>query len=203
MLVKAWVYSFNICHLIWTYFACQQRSSPHLENVGRCKGKRSGMVGNKGGSTWVNTTGSSGVQTQETFGKVSLSFCLSTLSFSVSSSICQTLLKWLWSPRVTTPPLPLLPFLTCTLKLFNYSDTVLYRVVWQMMSVSAYKCVRACVIETIVLGELYPQRHSWTECVEFQNPSPPAMSTKMICTHAASFISPRRSLHFTPLCPRS
>ncbi len=71
------------------------------------------------------------------------------------------------------------------------------------MSVSAYyKCVRARVIETSGPGEIYPQRHSWTEREEFQNPSPPAMSTKIICTHAARALYHREevftSLHFAP-----
>lgn len=64
------------------------------------------------------------------------------------------------------------------------------------MIVSAnYKFVHACVIETIVPSEKYPQRRCWTECVEFQNPSPPAMSMKMICTHAAAVKS---TLHCAP-----
>lgn len=55
-----------------------------------------------------------------------------------------------------------------------------------MMSVSAFDMfVRACVTETTAPGEIYPPRRSWTECVEFQNPSPPETSTKMICTHEA------------------
>lgn len=55
----------------------------------------------------------------------------------------------------------------------------------------------------VVPGEMRPHRRSWIECVEFPNLFPSNEPKDDLYSCSSSFISPRRSLHFTWLCPWS
>lgn len=82
------------------------------------------------------------------------------------------------------------------IKLFHYSDTVLCRVSkWWVYLHLICLCVR------VLLKPVHQVRRSWTESVEFQNPSPPETSTKMICTHEAPALYHCKEVFTSLRCP--
>lgn len=86
--MKAWPHyfiAFVICFR--KYFPCQQRSSPGKWSV--FEGRRSGMVGKKGGAaaTWVNNVGSRRVQAREPLHALTFRLCFCSLCCSAMSAI--------------------------------------------------------------------------------------------------------------------
>lgn len=79
------------------------------------------------------------------------------------------------------------------IKLFHYSDTVLCRVSkWWVYLHLICLCVR------VLLKPVHQVRRSWTESVEFQNPSPPETSTRWFAPMKLQlYITAKKSsLHF-------